>query len=60
MVRESAPHAAGPGSNPSAGATRIVDEWNALSADTVSATSLETFKHLLRRDLGEKLFEFNR
>ena len=39
---------------------RIVDEWNAFSAETVTATSLETFKHLLHRDLGEKLFEFNR
>ena len=39
---------------------RIVDEWNALTAETVSATSLEMFKHLLRRDLGEKLFKFNR
>ena len=39
---------------------RIVDEWNALSAETVSATSLETFKHILHRDLEEKLFKFNR
>ena len=38
---------------------RTVDVWNSLSAETVCAESLDTFKRLLRRDLGEKPFEFS-
>ena len=39
-------------------AIRVVNEWNALSPDTVLATSLPTFKNLLKRDLGDKLYDY--
>ena len=37
---------------------RIIREWNALGADTVAATTIDKFKTLLHRDLGERLFQF--
>ena len=40
-------------------AVRVVRDWNSLPAETVMAQSLETFKRLLQRDLGQRLFEFN-
>ena len=39
-------------------AIRIINEWNALSHDTVLADSLPVFKRLLIRDLGDKLYEY--
>ena len=39
-------------------AVRVVAHWNALGQDTVEATSLESFKSLLHRDLADSLFEF--
>ena len=38
---------------------RVVTAWNSLTAETVCAESLDTFKRLLHRDLGEQLFEFS-
>ena len=38
---------------------RIVSVWNSLSQDTVSATSLESFKRGLHGDLGDRLFDFD-
>ena len=37
---------------------RVINMWNSLSADTVSASSLDSFKYHLSRDLGEMLYEF--
>ena len=37
---------------------RVINMWNSLSADTVSASSLDSFKYHLSRDLGEILYEF--
>ena len=37
---------------------RVIQEWNSLGADTVQATSIEKFKSLLHRDLGQKLYRF--
>ena len=37
-------------------AVRIIPTWNALAADTVETLSLNTFKHLLKRDLGDRLY----
>ena len=37
---------------------RIIHEWNSLSNDTVCSTSLNAFKRLLHRDLGQRLFEY--
>ena len=37
---------------------RVIREWNDLGADTVQADSVETFKRLLHRDLGRRLFEY--
>ena len=37
---------------------RIIHEWNSLSNDTVCSTSLDAFKRLLHRDLGQRLFEY--
>ena len=37
---------------------RVVNTWNSLSTDTVTATCLETFKGLLKRDLGSLLFDY--
>ena len=37
----------------------IVNAWNSLTAETVCAESLDTFKRLLHRDLGGQLFEFS-
>ena len=37
---------------------RVINVWNSLSHDTVIAGSLNKFKALLKRDLGEKLYEF--
>lgn len=37
---------------------RVVKQWNALSAETVAAPSLSSFKKLLHRDLAQKLFDY--
>ena len=37
---------------------RVIHEWNSLAADTVLSPSIETFKRLLHRDLGHRLFEY--
>ena len=37
---------------------RVVEQWNALSEDTVKAESMDIFKRLLHRDLGQKLFDY--
>ena len=37
-------------------AVRIIPTWNALAADTVESQSLDSFKRLLKRDLGDRLF----
>ena len=39
-------------------AVRVVNLWNSLSGDTVEAENLNKFKALLRRDLGDILYEF--
>ena len=39
-------------------AIRIIDDWNGLSSDTVNAASLDTFKRLLLRDLGQRVFDY--
>ena len=39
-------------------AVRVVPWWNSLACDTVSADSLDIFKRLLHRDLGDALFSF--
>ena len=38
--------------------TRVIHNWNSLSEEAVCAESLGTFKCLLHRNLGPKLFEF--
>ena len=40
-------------------AVRIIPRWNALGHDTVQASSLQVFKRLLHRDLGDALYKFN-
>ena len=37
---------------------RVVQTWNSLSEDTVSALTITQFKRLLCRDLGQELFAF--
>ena len=37
---------------------RVIHVWNSLGADTVSSGSLEAFKRLLHRDLGQRLFQY--
>ena len=37
---------------------RVVQTWNSLGDDTVSCDTLNGFKSLLHRDLGERLYEF--
>ena len=37
---------------------RVIKMWNSLSADTVSASSLDSFKYHLSQDLAELLYEF--
>ena len=37
---------------------RVVNTWNSLSADPVTATCLETFKGLQKRDMGSLLFDY--
>ena len=37
---------------------RIIDTWNRLSSDTVTAANINIFKSLLRRDLGDNLFQY--
>ena len=39
-------------------AVRVIRVWNSLSEETVSAPSLNIFKSLLHRDLGQRLFEY--
>ena len=39
-------------------AVRVVPLWNSLGNDTVSAQSLNNFKVLLQRDLGDSLYNF--
>ena len=36
---------------------RVIEEWNALSSEAVTAPSINMFKSLLHRDLGAKLFQ---
>ena len=38
---------------------RVVNNWNSLSDDTVEAASLEIFKRLLHRDLGQRLYNYH-
>ena len=38
--------------------TRVISEWNLLAADTVTASTLDSFKGLVQRDLGQKLYDF--
>ena len=38
--------------------SRVVESWNALSHDTVTADTISKFKGLLHRDLGDKLFDY--
>ena len=38
----------------------VVDDWNSLLADTVMSQSLQSFKHSLWRDLGQRLFNYSR
>ena len=40
-------------------AVRVVNSWNSLSDDTVEAASLEIFKRLLHRDLGQRLYNYH-
>ena len=37
---------------------RVIHSWNSLANDTVCSTSLNVFKCLLQRDLGQRLFDF--
>ena len=37
---------------------RVIHPWNSLADDTVCATSLDMFKCLLHRDLGQRLFDY--
>ena len=39
-------------------AVRVIANWNGLSADTVNAASLTTFKRLLQIDLGQRLYDY--
>ena len=40
-------------------ACRVIPVWNNLSADTVQASSLDRFKGLLHRELGDELYNFH-
>ena len=37
---------------------RVVQTWNSLSGEAVTAASVSRFKSLLRRDLGHRLYDF--
>ena len=37
---------------------RVIETWNRLSSETVEAETLGCFKSLLRRDLGQSLFDY--
>ena len=37
---------------------RVVRPWNALAEETVVSSSINKFKHLLCRDLGQQLFDY--
>ena len=39
-------------------AIRVINDWNSLSNDAVTASSLNRFKALLKRDLGQKLYDY--
>ena len=39
-------------------AVRVVPWWNGLSSNTVTATSLDSFKRRLHEDLGDELFKY--
>ena len=38
---------------------RVISSWNSLSDDTVEADNINRFKSLLKRDLGNVLYEFD-
>ena len=38
---------------------RVISSWNSLSDDTVEADNINKFKSLLKRDLGNVLYEFD-
>ena len=38
---------------------RVISLWNSLSNDTVTADNINRFKSLLKRDLGNVLYEFD-
>ena len=40
-------------------AIRVVNDWNSLCETTVTSQSLDTFKRLLQRDLGQRLYDFS-
>ena len=40
-------------------AVRAVNNWNSLSDDTVEAAALGTFKRLLHRDHGQRLYTYH-
>ena len=40
-------------------AYRIINIWNSLSQETVNATSIETFKHNLHHELGDRLYDYH-
>ena len=37
---------------------RVIGDWNSLKEETVSAPTLNRFKSLLHRDLGQRLYNF--
>ena len=37
---------------------RVIPWWNSLGHDTVEATSIDVFKRLLHRDLGDALYQY--
>ena len=37
---------------------RTVEVWNSLKSDTVTASTLDSFKRLLQADLGQRLFNY--
>ena len=39
-------------------AVRVISTWNSLSNDTVNAVTLNKFKSLLHRDLGQRLYAY--
>ena len=39
-------------------AIRVINTWNSLSSDTVTADNVDKFKANLKRDLGQALYDF--